>query len=449
MSLAPGERTRELTKGLEKARYAALNSRPISDSAKAFIETLAALVTSHELDSGARKNARRKKAGHLISAIERFAGDLLFAAGAPESAGWVYRSLAADSFQDTSVSYRTFKRLTEALVALRLIERKKGFRSVMQFEATDPWLSHFARATRFRATDKLLAHAESRGITRENTASHFITALPERPLILKATSKRTPLGAKVQGKRRKFNRTERANKLEDEIKELNQFLDAFDIRGGIHRGYVRIFNLGDDPSFDWNKGGRLYSCGEDSYQRMSKEDRLRMTINGEAVVELDVRASYLTIFYSLCGRSAELPEDPYDLPDVPRSVVKKWIVATFGSNGSFKRWPSELIKDHKEETGKNLKAFPVSAVRAKVSRHLPLMEQWGQTNTNWADLMYLESQAMVATMIELMEKGVPSLSVHDSLIVPRTSTELAKTVLAKRFHIACRAIPALRVTFKV
>jgi len=310
MALDTEDGTGTMIEGLERASYAALNSRPISDSAKIFIEALTTSVTEYELNSGARKNTRRKKAGPLLSAIERFVGDLLLALRRPESLGWVYRSLAADSFYDTSVSYRTFKRLTDALLGLRLIERKMGYRRVTRFEVNDPWLPHFARATRFRATDHLLASAKTLGITRENVESHFIKGLPEHPLILKSTSKRSSFGAKLQGKRMKFSQSERTRHLENEIRSLNEFLDGFDIRGGIHRGYVRTFNLGDDSSFDWNKGGRLYSSGEDSYQRMSKEDRLRMTINGESVVELDVRASYVTIFFALCGRSVELPSDP-------------------------------------------------------------------------------------------------------------------------------------------
>src|SRR5262249_22108586 len=76
-------------------------------------------------------------------------------------------------------SYRTFKKLTDALVGLRLIERKMGYRRVTRFEVNDPWLPHFARATRFRATDQLLASAKTSGITRENVESHFIKGLPE------------------------------------------------------------------------------------------------------------------------------------------------------------------------------------------------------------------------------------------------------------------------------
>jgi hypothetical protein len=38
---------------------------------------------------------------------------------------------------------------------------------------------------------------------------------------------------------------------------------------------------------------------------MSGEERLKMTINGEPVAEIDIRASYLTIFLSMHGTSRQ------------------------------------------------------------------------------------------------------------------------------------------------
>jgi hypothetical protein len=130
----------------------------------------------------------------------------------------------------------------------------------------------------------------------------------------------------------KFESAVKALELEKQVHDLNEFLDRFEVRGGAHRGYVRIFNQGDRADFDWNKGGRLYSQGDNSYQRMKQTDRLRMTINGEEVCEIDVRASYLTIYHAHCNAPLDLERDPYDLPGLgaaTRNVVKLWFVATF------------------------------------------------------------------------------------------------------------------------
>ena len=48
--------------------------------------------------------------------------------------------------------------------------------------------------------------------------------------------------------------------------------------------------------------------------------------------------------------------------------------------------------------------------------------------------MFLESEAMIETIQTLIEKDVPSLPVHDSLIVPRSRAEFAKQVITEVFQ---------------
>jgi hypothetical protein len=64
-----------------------------------------------------------------------------------------------------------------------------------------------------------------------------------------------------------------------------------------------------------------------------------MTIDGEPVCELDIRASYLTIFQARHGQALDFVAhpDPYVLPDLgakAREVVKTFIAVTFG-RGEF------------------------------------------------------------------------------------------------------------------
>ena len=74
-----------------------------------------------------------------------------------------------------------------------------------------------------------------------------------------------------------FARTPRVEQLEGHIRELNEFFAEQNLRGGSHEGYVRLFHNGDDPYFDWNLGGRLYSQHyNDSYQVLSANTRAAM-----------------------------------------------------------------------------------------------------------------------------------------------------------------------------
>jgi len=61
------------------------------------------------------------------------------------------------------------------------------------------------------------------------------------------------------GRPMEFERTTQVLKIEEAVRELNEFFNKQVLRGGAHHGYIRIFSNGDDPDFDWNKGGRFYS----------------------------------------------------------------------------------------------------------------------------------------------------------------------------------------------
>ena len=90
-----------------------------------------------------------------------------------------------------------------------------------------------------------------------------------------------------------------AFKMEAEIKELNSFLVSFDLDGAGFSGYRRLFNDGDVEGFDFQWGGRVYAVGDHSYQGMKQQDRARMRIGGEEVVEIDINASYSLTYEEL------------------------------------------------------------------------------------------------------------------------------------------------------
>jgi hypothetical protein len=133
--------------------------------------------------------------------------------------------------------------------------------------------------------------------------------------------------------------------------------------------------------------------------------------------------------------------DPYVIPEFgaeAREVVKLCVAATFGSITPLRKWPSDLLKDYKKRNKRPLdrKRYPVAKLREKIIDHHPVLDRWGKPLDGrirtWADLMFDESRAVVDTMLWLMRrKDVPSLAVHDSLIVAQEHEELtAKTLKA-------------------
>jgi hypothetical protein len=424
-------------KALRSARYAALDSRAYTDQAQQLVDHVFMQVMKADRQRAPSEKTKRQ----IRHGVEGFVGDLLLAAGHEHAKGHVYRSLHASSFTDKDIGRRAFRQIIDQLSALGLLERFRGFQKKIQWEPGGPEAVVRGHAARFRPTDKFMELAASFGIRADNAKEHFIDALPKSPLWLKA-SKRREGREKLRGRKLRFDKTPKTEKMEAELHELNKFLDGFELRNGVHRGYIRIFNQGDDPEFDWNMGGRLYSRPEENYQQKNEADRLRMTINGEPVCEIDIRASYLTIFLAGFGQELDWAHDPYELEGIPRDIVKAWFVATFGHDKHHEKWLSDNVQDYRDgklvpgTTGRELgKDYPIKVLRQKLIEKFPEIANWGDRKHAWATLMYRESEAVISTMLRLKrEHHIPSLAIHDSLIVPSLKEDIARRVLTDEYR---------------
>ncbi|MCA6118130.1 hypothetical protein J6524_25105 [Bradyrhizobium sp. WSM 1738] len=436
---------------LRDATFASLEGHACTEAAQALTEAVYEQVL-HQLAraeaTGAAKTNRKK----LKLAIAAFLADLL-----TTNSKWVFRSLKTDGFTGAPVGARVFLPLQLALRELDLVEHQEGVNQWFGgFDEGGPDLVSRRYASRYRPTDKLLALAAEHGITLDNAVDHFDYGLPKHPLQKRAASTRDA-GRKVRGSIMKFEHTDLSQKLEADVRELNEFLAKQSLGGGcIHRGYVRIFQNGDASHFNWNQGGRLYSQpATTNYQQQSGEKRLEMTVNGSPVVEIDLRASYLTIFHAWHGVQLDREKDPYFIPELgeeARDIVKLWVAATFGNTALLRKWPSDLLKNYEKDHGHPLdrKRYTVGKLRDEIIAHHPILERWGQPIggrvRTWADLMFAESQVIVGTMVALMKmRAIPSLAVHDSLIVPQEHAAVTCEVLRSSYWYHLHAEPLIKV----
>jgi hypothetical protein len=177
------------------------------------------------------------------------------------------------------------------------------------------------------------------------------------------------------------------------------------------------------------------------------------------VVEIDIKASYLTVLHGLLRLPFDPSDDPYAVEglkplevndkDMRRWAVKAWTVATLGHHQHHVRWPDKVIEEFKETTGKVLrKVYPIKAVREAMEAKHPVLKDWGNLGLSWGDLMYIESMAVMDTMLELMEEyQAPSFSVHDSLLVREKDLNRAEECLKRKYKVVAGLEPALETTF--
>ena len=186
-------------------------------------------------------------------------------------------------------------------------------------------------------------------------------------------------------------------------------------------------------------GGRFYN---DSYMGLSAtEGRPGITINWGQTVEVDVKASQLTLLLGLTGARA-VPNDPYEFEGIPRAVVKTWVVQTLGAGAPLRRWADNTPEDVSEFKPKAVREAVVarypflgdlaSLVPADLLATLPNdleMRAWGAGQ--W--LTFQEATIMGKAMMTLCRRGIVVLPVHDSLIVPIEAERQARGAITSEF----------------
>jgi hypothetical protein len=448
--VAAAKTSPELADELRSAPLANLKGRATSASAAALVSYLADAYP-RTTKTATRSNKPRKLEPQVHAAIGAFLADLLMAQGNEDGAGWLRLSLAKNSFKKPSpVSYRMFEGLRTSWKAAGLIDEHAGYPGKLGFGSPGPLVGNM---TRFRATPKLLKIAEEHGVLVQEVQDHFHIEFEMPTELVQLTKPSGPTRNDAEAKR-----------LRSEVAELNGRFATHKLEGARHIGWVRKFHGASPDKYMLNRGGRLYSQppmpATTNYQNMPQEQRLKLRMDGEPVSEIDISASFLTIFYAAHGKRIEVKDAYSNIigPDaLDRAVVKFWVNASFGNRSLITKWSSNLkkafAKRYREEGWTiDSEKYPVRSVREKTLAQHPLLAQWGikvAPNMPWSygHLMFRESRVIISTMLRLArEHNIPSAPVHDSLIVPRSKEEIAERILDEQFTNIVGVKPKLKVS---
>lgn len=433
---------------LAEGRYMVLDAVPASLQAIGLTNSLA-LTLCRQMSDRKRSTPTvpfKEAVGALIADLLRNAEQDIRQFG--------YRPLRPSAFTGLGVGYRPVRVALDGLRKIGAIE--VGCRGHQQWATPDfcdgPPYPLWRKATRFQATPWFFQVAEAYRITPANWRDHFELRPPMRvvsdPLVRRTSS--VSVGRwKFRGNSMKidYDNDPIACALRDQVNALNAFVAEQTITPACHRGFRRIFNEGDKSDFRWNKGGRLYSIGG-GYQLMPKAMRREMTINGEPVAEIDIRASHLTILHGLKGEPFDAEAaDPYAVPDIPREVVKALVAMTLGHKRFQRAWSRTAKEELEDELGCSLqKAYPIRETREKVLTALPVLADWPECALTCFDLQYIESCVLMETICSLaFEHRIVALPIHDSIIVPESSIEVACETLRDAFRRTVGLFPALKV----
>ena len=158
-----------------------------------------------------------------------------------------------------------------------------------------------------------------------------------------------------------------------------------------------------------SQGGRFYGA----WTSMRKVERLKCTIGGKPVAEVDVSGMFLTLLCSITGHVpfATHFKDPYQVPhhfkDIDRSEVKAVINSAIGGGTSKQYQPTKMIKMA------NISQERLSEIRSAIIPEYECLQSLHKTD------LYSETLAMheVEVMMRLVERlQQPIYILHDCLI---------------------------------
>ena len=418
-------------KELMSASYLSFQYRNDSIESTRLFEMVSQRIRSIEVRTRQRKSKDEKI---FNKAIEVILSSLMIAISKVESR-WAYRGLCSNSFDSEIVKVDTFKKVLGLMESADFIEIILGNNRSNPFQTDKSESKPFfpGLATRFRVTGQLLYIASNLGIFEDNIKDHYRRCLPTN--VIKKRAKSIAIkGKKISGRQMNLKKDAKIVLLEQQIKNLNKYLSEQHLDNAIFSGYIRTFNMGDQPEFNWNKGGRISCPGNNSYQKLKKIFRLKnITLNNESIAEVDINASYLSIFYGLIGYYLPAKDDLYEVPGLHREIVKAWITAAFGQGVFPTRWPShakaDLIKKNID-----LNNLTMKKVGHRICEAIPVLKHLPKSKISWADLMNQESQAIILAMESLRDNfNIPAYSMHDGLIVPVSGKNIAANEIIKAF----------------
>lgn len=359
---------------LDAASYAALTAQPTSELAASLCRALCIKLLHQQ---------KRRPRDKQVDAFAAIVADLL-ERDPDDKGGWLYRSRSPNHFTGEAVGQRPFIFVFDLMEGM-MVEMAMGTRQYVTSEFTGGVRQPaWDRATRFRSTEWLRNWFEEQGITRANWSEHFARtyAPPSRkqcPLERRGTKPAYGAGRRVAPSMTIDPKDPATASLISRMDRINEYLGAQEVKPYSHIFLRRIFSNGDQIGFAWDCGGRMNALGAESFQTAKKAERAKITINGEPVVEIDLRASHLTILVGLGHLPKSILEgDPYSVDGIPRAVVKQWVTMTISSGKRHIRWPRQAVQDFREKQGIDLPSeYPLMALGDAILTKLPILDAEG------------------------------------------------------------------------
>ncbi|WP_421697551.1 hypothetical protein [Ancylobacter sp.] len=193
---------------------------------------------------------------------------------------------------------------------------------------------------------------------------------------------------------------------------------------------VRAGAKGEAPPVSFDRGGRLFGG---FWQNLPSSRRGGIRINDEPVAELDYGQMAVRLAYATVG--APPPEgDMYAIPGLEghRAAVKTAFNTLLNAGPKMTRWGYERAGNGEDaDASERLPAgWTVKRTRAAIlDRHPALASCLG--SGIGLKLMHMESEILVAVLMEMVRRGVVGLGIHDGLLTQASKAAEVRQIMEK------------------
>lgn len=241
-----------------------------------------------------------------------------------------------------------------------------------------------------------------------------------QPIILRARKTPEQKKKKKAGKELELPDTPEVKKLQEQINKINAFIRQQNIsyvgdRPEIDEERLTIYRVFNNGRLD--EGGRLYGGFWQQLSGVEREEDI--LINGEHVVGPDYGQMAVSILYALKGIQMPL-EDAYKLKgwEDYRNGVKTYINKLLHDDtGTPKARKSDFIGCKY----KNVETITEALRKDVFEQHKAIAHHFDGRSSG--RLFYEESNLLVHVLLELQNKTICALPIHDSLYVAQENSE--------------------------
>lgn len=372
---------------------------------------------------------------------------------------WTSISLSSGAYSkaeglNQQISYRFIKRAWDGLLALDYFDYVEGYSATTAISAFSG--KQQGSVTRMRASSKAVSYLiEDHGLTldmtchllakeciilkEDDTEESFFYRKVRRRSKPSIPYEDTPEIISMRDKLRRINlllsRTAiclnmKSSKFREMQEDLLEGNDVYQRPVDLSANYLqRIFNKG-----SFTQGGRFFNAW---WVTIRKEYRSLITLDGEPTIEIDYVGMNPTMLYAMKGH--ELNGDPYKPEGVLSEVTRDDIKLTFNKLVFGDKIPTITPKGAVLPKGMKYK----HVVQAVIDRHNILEEYFGKAMSG--TMQYRDSCIVEDVLLQLADKGIPSLPIHDSFIVKKGDQRALEQVMTQIFKDHTGVKPQLRI----